>query len=305
MLKIEDLQAFTLVVDAGSFTAAAERMNVAKSAVSRRITDLERQLGAQLLQRSTRRLSLTATGTSFYERAVRILCDLEEAEQAVAQEHGQLSGVLRVTVPLSFGLAHLSPAITDFMRQHPKVEFDIQFNDRQVDLIQEGFDVAVRIGQLADSNLVARPIAPITQVLCASPHYLKMHGTPTAPEELQQHAFLAYSNIPDPHTLDYHDEHGQAGRVQLRIAHKANSGDFLRAAAIAGHGIVRQPTFIVYRAIEAGELVPLLKNYRWSEMHAYAVYPQTRHLSRRVRAFVDFLVERFAGVPYWDQCMAK
>jgi DNA-binding transcriptional LysR family regulator len=292
-------------VETGSITAAAERLEIAKSAVSRRLRDLEERLGVELFHRTTRKLTLTDTGQGFYERAVRILADLKEAELAVSQAHATLRGRLRVAVPLSFGLAHLSPAITAFMEAHPQVEFDLDFNDRQVDLLQEGFDVAIRIARLADSSLIARPLATIHSVVCASPAYLAAHGTPQTPDDLAHHACLVYSNTPDPHVWRYRDPKGERGSVKVPVHLRANNGDFLCAAAIAGQGVMIAPTFISYRAIEEGRLTPVLTQYQWPEVTAYAVYPPTRHLSQRVRAFVDHLVERFAGVPYWDEALER
>lgn len=301
MDHFEEIQAFVKVVEAGSISGAAERLQVAKSAVSRRLSELEGRLGAQLLRRTTRRLSLTDTGRGFYERCVGILGDLEEAELAVSQEHCALRGRLRVAVPLSFGLAHLGPAICEFARSNPDVEFDLDFNDRRVDLLQEGIDVAVRIARLADSTLIARRLCTIRYVICASPEYLDHHGTPKTPDELSGHRALVYSHDPDSANWPYRRPDGTEGQVKLSVHLRANNGDFLRDAAIGSQGIIREPSFIVYRAIEAGELIPLLGDYEWSSLDAYAVYPQTRHLSRRVRAFVDALVERFAGTPYWDR----
>ncbi len=299
MARLEDMQSFVRVVEAGSISAAAERMGIAKSAVSRRLSDLEGRLGVQLLRRTTRRLNLTDTGRSFYDRCVRILEDVEEAENAVSQEHGTLRGRLRVAVPLTFGLLHLGPAIRDFSRAHPQVEFDLDFNDRQVDLLAEGFDLALRIAELEDSSLIARRLASIRMLACASPDYLARAGTPQHPEELVEHACLTYSLLREPETWRYHHG-GQDGAVRVQSRLRANNGDFLRQAAEAGQGIVLQPTFITYRSLAEGRLVPILTECEWPGVPAYAVYPQTRHLSRRVRAFVDFLAERFAGVPYWE-----
>jgi DNA-binding transcriptional LysR family regulator len=292
-------------VEAGSISGAADRMGVAKSAVSRRLADLEQHLGVQLLRRTTRRMDITTTGRSLYERAVRLLADLQETELAVSTEHGALSGSLRVAAPLSFGLRHLSGAIEDFLRLHPDVQFDLDFNDRQVDILQESFDVAIRIAELDDSSLIARRIAPIHTTLIASPAYLERYGTPRTPAELERHHCLVYTNLPDPALWDYRDKNGEPGRVRVNAVLKANNGDFLRSMAAAGRGIAQEPTFICHEAIEHGELVPVLGDYRWRSVNAYAVYPQTRHLSQRVRAFVDFLAERFAGVPYWDRCLER
>jgi DNA-binding transcriptional LysR family regulator len=301
--RLEEMQTFVRVVEAGSISGAAERMNIAKSAVSRRLADLEQRLGVQLFRRTTRRMNLTDTGRSFYERCLRILADVEEAELAVSQEHAALRGKLRVAVPLSFGLLHLGPAINEFQQRHPEVEFDLDFNDRQVDLLAEGFDLGLRIAELSDSSLIARRLATIRHVVCASPDYLERHGQPRHPTELAGHACLVYSNLPDPGTWSFQDAEGRPGSVKVDVRLRANNGEFLSRAAVAGQGIIVLPSFIVYRSIERGELVPLLTEYRWDSINAYAVYPPTRHLSNRVRAFVDFLAERFAGLPYWDRCL--
>jgi DNA-binding transcriptional LysR family regulator len=304
MDRFADLQTFVRIVTSGSLSGAAEHLDVAKSAVSRRLAELEQRLGVQLVRRTTRRLSLTASGQAFYDRCVRILADLEEAEQDVLQAHAALRGRLRVALPLSFGLLHLAPAIQDFMALHPDVEFDLDFNDRQVDLLQEGFDVAIRIAQLPDSSLMARRIAPIHQVVCASPAYFARHGRPQHPAELAQHVCLAYSNLANPGTWSYQEPGGHSAAVKIPIRLKSNNGDFLTRAALAGQGIVMQPSFFVYQMLASGALMAVLTQFHWPEINAYALYPATRHLSTRVRAFVDFLAERFAGTPYWDRNLA-
>lgn len=302
MARLEDIQAFMRVVEAGSISAAAERLGIAKSAVSRRLSDLERHLGVQLLRRTTRRLNLTDTGRSFYERCQRILADLEEAEAAVSEAHGTLRGRLRVAAPLSFGLCHLGQAITEFMRLHPRVQFDLDFNDRQVDLLAEDIDVAIRISrQLEDSSLIARRLWTSRAVLCASPAYLRAHGAPTTPEELALHQGLVYGNTTDPTLWIFHDAAGREYRARVQERLRSNNGDFLHQAAVAGEGVLLSPSFIVHDSLRRGDLVPLLPGYAFSELHAYALYPPTRHLSQRVRAFVEFLAERYAGVPYWDR----
>lgn len=303
MDRFTNMQTFVSVVEAGSITHAADRMGIAKSAVSRRLAELEAHLAVQLFRRTTRRLSLTESGQSFYDRCVRVLADTEEAELAVSQEHGALRGKLRVAVPLSFGLLHLAPAINQFIEQHPLVEFDLDFNDRQVDLMQEGFDVAVRIAQLADSSLIARRLAPIRNVVCGSPAYFATHGIPSHPADLEKHVCLAYSNLTNPGSWAYQEPGGRSGTVKIPVKLKANNGDFLSRAAMAGQGLIMQPTFFVYEGITRGVLVSVLTDYTWPTLSAYAVYPPTRHLSTRVRAFVDFLAERFSGIPYWDRAM--
>ena len=301
MARFEELETFVRVVEAGGISAAAEHMGIAKSAVSRRISDLEARLGAQLFRRTTRRFTLTDAAQDFYRQCLRLLADLEDAEQAVTQSHGTLSGRLRVAVPLSFGLLHLGPAIDAFSLAHPQLSFDLDFNDRQVDLVAEGFDLALRIGELADSSLVARRLATMRIMVAASPAYLEQHGKPQTPRDLAQHTCMTYSNLPDPYAWTWLDAQGKAETVRVASGLQANNGDFLCQAAAAGHGITRQPTFILYRYIEAGTLVPILADYTWPAVNAWAVYPRTRHVSQRVRAFIDFLAERFAGVPYWDR----
>lgn len=303
MDRFADMRMFVAVVDAGSISGAAERLEVAKSAVSRRLTDLEARLGAELLHRTTRRLGLTDSGRAFFERAQRILADLEEAEQAVSQAHGAIRGRLKVALPLSFGLLHLAGLINEFLSRHPEVEFDLDFNDRQIDLMQEGFDLAIRIARLPDSSLIARKLAPIRHALCASPDYLARHGTPARADDLASHAGLVYSNLANPGLWSYVRPDGQPGSVQVPVKLRANNGDFLCRAAIAGQGVILHPTFYLSDAIRTGELVPLLTDHAWPELNAYALYPPTRHLSRRVRAFVDFLAEKLAGEPYWDRRM--
>ena len=301
MDRFEDLQAFVAVVEAGSFTAAAERLNTAKSAISRRVSALEERLGVQLLRRTTRVLNLTETGSSFYEHSARILADLNEAEAAVQQEHGELRGTLRVALPLSFGVRHMCTPITAFSMLHPKVEFDLDLNDRRIDLIEEGVDVAVRIGRLQDSSYIARRLFDMRSVICASPHYLSVNGEPQTPGELRHHRCLVYSNLPDPNKWTYLDRDDKKQTIEVKPIMSASSGDFLANAAAHGMGLVIQPTFIASESIRRGNLVPILTDYEWPVTPAYAIYPPTRHLSYRVRAFIDFLAERFSGTPRWDR----
>ena len=301
MHKFDDMRAFVAVVEAGSFTAAADRLDMAKSAVSRRISSLEARLGVQLLQRTTRQLNLTDTGRSFYERCARILADLDEAEAAIHQEHGELRGRLRVALPLSFGIRHMYRPISEFAATHPKVSFDLDLNDRRIDLIAEGIDLAVRIGRLADSTLIARRLFEARTVVCAAPAYLEQRGTPQTPDDLMEHDCLVYSNLPDPTKWVCTDREGVRHAIDVPVTMTASSGDFLCAAAQEGLGLVLQPTFIAGEFISRGELQPVLTDYQWPVTPAYAIYPPTRHLSYRVREFIDYLAEYFAGVPYWDR----
>lgn len=303
MDRFENMNAFVRVVEAGSISAAADRMDVAKSVVSRRLKELEEHLGVELFHRTTRQMNLTDSGRAFYQQSVRILADILEAEHATSQFHGALKGNLKVAVPLSFGLMHLGLAITAFLQTHPDIEFDLDFNDRQVDLLAEGFDLAIRIASLPDSSLIARRLAPIQAVMCASPAYLERMGTPQTPEQLVRHHCLVYNLISNFESWNLYDAAGQLIKTKITPYLKASNGEFLRDAAVDGLGIVLLPAFIVYREIERGALVPVLTGYRYTQLAAYAIYPQTRHLSQRVRAFVDFLSQRFEGVPYWDSCL--
>ena len=305
MDRFENLKTFIKVVDFGTISAAAERMGIAKSAVSRRISELEQHLGVQLFRRTTRQLTLTDSGKSLYDRATRILTDLEEAELAVSQQHGELAGAIKIAAPLSFGLLHLAPAFSEFMKAHPKVQLDLDFNDRHIDILQEGFDLAIRVTRLADSSFIARHLATINHIVCASPEYLKLYGTPQTPDALQQHRCLCYSNVHDSNIWHYQKQDGNQDQIKVPLVLNANNGDFLRQAAIAGLGIILEPTFIVYDAISKGQLVPILNDYQWPSIDAYAIYPHTRHLSQRVRVLVDFLVKRFEGTPYWDSAVKK
>ncbi len=305
MNRLENMQTFVRVVDTGGISAAADKLNVAKSAVSRRLKELETYLGVELFHRTTRKMNLTDTGRVYYHDCLRILDEILETELNVAQTHGTLQGNIKVALPSSFGLMHMGSAISEFLLNHPKIEFDLDFNDREVDLMQEGFDLAIRVTRLADSSLIARKIAPINNIICASPGYLAKHGSPELPDELIQHQCLVYSLLRDYEYWHLVNLDDQAIRVKLNPYIKASTGEFLLNAAIADHGITQLPMFIAYQALDQGKLVELFDDYKLPQLQAYAIYPHTRHLSQRVRSFVDFLVNRFAGVPYWDRCFLK
>ncbi len=305
MDRFENMETFIRVVEAGSISGAADRAETAKSAVSRRLKELEAHLGVELFHRTTRKMNLTDTGRAYYHQCVRILEDVLEAEQATSQAHGTLKGSLKVALPSTFGLMHMGPAISEFLLANPQIEFDIDFNDRTIDLMQEGFDLAIRIAKLPDSSLIARKLAPMHRVLCASPAYLKHNGTPQSPEEVINHQCVAYSLARDSNQWLFQNSEGEVEKVRINPHLKASSGEYLRCAAVDGLGIVQLPSFVVYKEIEQGALVPILSDYQRSSLNVYAIYPQTRHLSQRVRALVDFLVKRFEGVPYWDQCLQR
>lgn len=304
MDRFENMAIFNRVVEAGSISAAAESAGIAKSAVSRRLKELEAHLGVQLFQRTTRRINLTDTGRAFYQRSTRILEDVIEAEHATSQRHGTLKGRLKVALPSTFGYLHLGPAVSAFLTEHPGIEFELDFNERSVDLMQEGFDLAIRIAQLPDSSLIARRLAPVRHVMCASQAYLDEHGTPQSLEDLANHRCLVYSLSSEPDHWVFQTDNRETSKIKVTAYLKASSGEYLTQAAIDGLGIIQLPSFIVHRDIEQGRLVPVLSNHTRTDLHVYAIYPQTRHLSQRVRAFIDFLVKRFEDVPYWDQCLS-
>ncbi len=299
MDRFEEMQTFVRVVEAGSFSGAAQRLDIARSAVSRRLADLEGRLGVQLLNRTTRSLNLTDSGRHYYRRCQRLLADLEEAEQTVSSEHAAVRGTIRVAAPLSFSVSHLAPALEPFMKAYPEIQLELELDDRRVDVIAEGVDMAIRIGKLADSTLVARRLMPVRTLLCASPAYLAQHGEPQRPEELARHQGLSYSNIPEGQLWQFQQPDGSWMTVRVPTRLRANNGDLLVRAAIDGLGIVATPDFLCQQAMEKGLLRPVLTTFPLHEAAVYALYPAQRHLPRRVRLFLDYLVESFAGSPHW------
>lgn len=304
MDRLDDMLAFVKVVEQRGFGAAAIRLGVSKSVISRRVAALEDRLGARLLHRTTRQISLTEVGQAFYERCERLLADLAEAEQAVADLHGSLRGTLRISAPMSFGRLHLGAAIPAFLTRHPELTLDIDLNDRFVDLVEERYDLAVRIGRLRDSSLIARKLAPNRLVACASPDYLARHGEPLLPDDLTQHNCLIYAHTPLAEQWQFQVHgHWQSARVNGTL--RVNNGDMLCAAAVAGLGIAMLPTFIAGAALQEQTLKAVLLPYTVSDSAVYALYPHSRHLSPKVRAFVDFLAGRFAPEPYWDHALGQ
>jgi DNA-binding transcriptional LysR family regulator len=293
MDRFLEMQTFAAVVDAGSFVKAADALGTSKAAVSRHVGELEARLGVRLLQRTTRRLSLTDEGQVFHARCKELLASLDDAEVEISARRARASGLLRINVPYSFGIGHLAPLWGDFHALHPQVTIDLTLADRVVDLVDEGYDVAVRIAQLPNSTLVSKRLATTRVVLCASPDYLATHGAPRHPAELAQHATVSYSYLA---TRDEWHFDGPQGRVSVRTTPwmHTNNGDTCRAAALAGQGVILQPTFLVRDDIAAGRLVELLPEYRSLELGIYAVYPTRKHVLPKVRALIDFLAERFA-----------
>ncbi|WP_119965276.1 LysR family transcriptional regulator [Simplicispira lacusdiani] len=292
MDKFQEMRAFVAVVDAGSFVRAADALNLSKTAVSRLVGDLEERLGARLLQRTTRKLSLTAEGAVFHERCRQLLDGVAEAEAELSSQAGEAIGQLRLNVPVTFGLLHLAPLWPGFMALHPKVELDVTLSDRLVDLVDEGYDLAVRIARLQTSSLVSRQLTSTRLILCASPAYLQRHGTPAHPSELARHVVFAYSLLASGDQWTFE---GPDGPVSVKVAPRmrTNSGDTCCTAALQHQGIVLQPSFLVGAHLASGALVEILPQFRSHELGVYAVYPSRKHLTPKVRALIDFLVDAF------------
>jgi DNA-binding transcriptional LysR family regulator len=294
MDKFMEMRAFVAVVDSGSFVQAADALDLSKPTVSRLVSDLEQRLGVRLMQRTTRRLSLTEEGRAFYSRCKAVLSDVEVAEAEVSSQSVTVRGLIRVNVPVSFGLLELAARWPAFMDLYPEVELDITLADRIVDLVEEGYDLAVRIARLPNSSLVSRQLASTRMVLCASPDYLRQQGKPVHPAELADHAVLSYSLLA---TGDVWEFDGPEGKVAVKVspAMRTNSGDTCIAAARKGKGIVFQPSFMVGADLRSGALVEIMPRYRSVEFGIYAVYPSRQHVSPKVRALLDFLVRELSG----------
>lgn len=297
---LQGIEVFVAVVECGSFTAAADRLGLSKSAVSKQVTALEDRLGARLMNRTTRRLSLTEEGRAYHERCAAVLAELRDAELAVSRLSDTPRGTLRISAPMSFSIQHLAPALADFRARYPELHIDVTLNDRLVDVVDEGYDVAIRIAQLPDSSLIARRLATCRRITAASPHYLAEHGRPAHPRDLAGHHVLVYSYLQNPRELTYAED-GRPLVVNVNPAVTANNGDFLACMAASGHGILLSPSFILGEAIRAGHLVPILESYEADPIAIYAIYPHNRHLSAKVRLFIDFLATRYRDPPPWDE----
>ncbi|HSA88941.1 MAG TPA: LysR family transcriptional regulator [Burkholderiales bacterium] len=300
MDKLGAIQVFAQVVESGSFAKAADRLGLSTSATSRHVADLEAHLQTRLLNRTTRRVSLTESGRAFYERAVQLLADLEEAEQEAARAAVVPRGTIRLTTSVNFGVRHLGPAIAEFLARHAEVRFDVSLSDRVVDLVEEGFDLAVRIGPLGSENVVARKLGETRLVPCASPQYLAAHPAPKTPEDLAAHNCFTYEYVTPRNVWRFRDASGAERAVRIAGTLHSNNGDLLAEAAARGAGIVFEPAFIVGPDVRAGRLVPLLQEFTAPPMPIYAVYPSRKHLSAKVRTFVEFLVVRFADSQDWS-----
>ena len=294
MDRLQALRVFTQVVESVSFVKAAERLDLSTTAVSRYVAELEDHLHTRLLQRTTRRINLTETGRAFHERCVQILAELDEAEREAAQEAAEPRGTIRLTTSINFGTRQVTPAIALFLTRHPQVKFDVSLSDRIVDIIEEGFDLAIRIGGTGAQNLVARKLGETRLLACAAPAYLARHGTPAAPEDLVRHNCLTYEYaLRDAWT--FRDAKGRDRTVRVAGSLNSNNGDLNVAAAVQGVGITLEPDFIVGAELKNGTLVRVLESFEAPALPIYAVYPSRRFLPAKVRAFVDFLAERFTG----------
>ncbi|MEL6178850.1 MAG: LysR family transcriptional regulator [Myxococcota bacterium] len=294
MDRLEAIQTFVKIIDLGSFTAAADHLGFSKSHASKLIHGLEQHLGVGLLNRTTRQMSPTDAGRAFYQRCLIVLEELEEAERSVTQLHQSPRGILRMTAPMSWGYRHLAPILGRFMSRYPELEVELQLTDRMVDMVDEGFDMAIRIGELEPSSLMARRLAPVQRVVCASPEYVERHGRPTHPDELRNHACLLYTlqNTGERWRFQ-HIETQRESQVAVSGPLRTNSGETLEMLATQGIGIALLPDFLIADQVRQGRLEVLLTE--WSNWNAsiWVLYPPNRHLSAKVRMFIDTLVEAF------------
>lgn len=290
MDRFLEMRVFAAVVDAGSFVGASDTIEMSKPAVSRYVQDLEARLGVRLLQRTTRKLSLTEEGAVFYARCKDLLDDVEEAEAEITSRSGEASGLLKINAPVSFGITHLAPLWAEFMTRNPKVTLDVTLSDRVVDLVDEGFDVAVRIARMPNSSLISRKLASTRMIVCASAAYVRKHGPIDHPADLADHTVMAYSLFSAGDSWEFE---GPQGNIAVKVTPRlhTNSGDTCRAVALQHLGIIFQPSFLVGAELKSGALVQVLAQYLSPVLGIYAVYPTRKHLSPKVRLLIDFLVE--------------
>jgi DNA-binding transcriptional LysR family regulator len=301
--SIQQMAVFTRIVATGSLSSAARDLGVSPAIVSRTLAALETRLGVRLLNRTTRRLNLTDEGAKYHEACGRILAEIEEADSAVAARRAEPQGVLRVALHASFAHKHVAPLIPDFTRRYPRIKLALSLSDRTVNVIDEGFDLAIQIAQLEDSSLAARKLAPNRRVVCASPKYLAAHGTPRVPEDLAAHNCIMVMPHGDfSSTWEYRDPRGNPGSVRVTGKLASDSWEVMREWAVSGMGIAIKSTWDVRRHLEDGSLVALCPGYTFGpEVAIYAVYPHRRHLPAKTRVFIDFLADSFGPEPYWDQ----
>lgn len=300
MSELDDIRSFIAVVEAGGFGRAAQSLGLAKSIVSRRVSRLEAELGTRLLSRTTRGVSATEAGLEFKARSERVLAELEEAREAVAQQAGGVAGRLRLAMPLTFGNRHVAPVLGELAQLYPRLEIDVQASDRYVDLIGERFDAAIRIGSLKDSSLIARRIAAVYGIVVGSPDYFARHGRPQAPNDLVRHDCLLYTGTQEQDWVFRIGKRWVPIRPRGRM--RSDSGDTLLSWAAAGLGLAVLPTFIVSDALRSGAVEPILLDYPMPTRALYVVRPPGPYVPGKVRVLIDLLVARFGGTPYWDPC---
>lgn len=301
MDRLRALEVFVEVVKRDGFARAAEALDTSPANVTRYISDLEAHLQTRLLNRSSRKMSLTSSGEALFERAKSILDEVAEAEAIASSATLQPHGVLRINAPVSFGLLHLAPLWAKFMRKYPDVRLDVALIDRVVDIVEEGYDMAIRISRGGSSTHVARKLATSHNILCAAPDYIARHGVPLHPADLLRHACIGYSYSATADEWQMLDAGGQPHAVKVQCVMHTNNGDTARAAALDGLGVIWQPTFLVGADLRAGRLQRVLPDYHMNDIDILAVYPSRRHLSAKVRVMIDFLVEEFDGVAPWDR----
>jgi len=302
--SLTDVAVFVQVVSDGSFTKAAARLRLSRSVVSKYLARLEGRLGARLLNRTTRRLSLTEAGRIFYERSRRGLQDIDDAAAEVSRLRETPSGVLRINAPMSFGILHIAPALPEFLARHPGVTVEMNLDDRKIDVIEEGFDVSVRITEMPDSSLISRRLAPCRHVIVASPAYLARRGTPRTPEDLRTHNIVSFSYQTSADEWHFRAPDGQSVSVPVSGSIRMNNSLALREAVLCGVGIARMPTFVAHEDLRKKRLVRLLPGHQTFEVSIYVVYSDRRHLLPKVRAFIDFMAARIETLPYWDRAHA-
>jgi len=298
MSRFDDLEVFAKVVVVGSMSAAAREMGLSPAVISKRMQRLEERLGTRLLNRTTRQISLTESGQGFYERVVAILAGVEEAEAFVARRNSLARGVLKISAPTSFGRMHIAPHLVKFMRANPELQINLELSDTYVDIVSGGFDLAIRIGELPDSTLVARKLAPVRRILCATPKYLEKSGVPKTLEDLENHTLIP------PHFSGPWRLEGDEGQITYRPAStlQTNSSEVVRETLIAGFGIALRSTWDISEELKSGQLKRVLHRYSSSKgLGIYAVYPTRNFLPAKVRLFIDYLAELFGPTPYWDK----
>ena len=300
MDRIDAMRTFVAVVNEGSFSKAATTTQLSPQLVSKYIAKLEEQLHTRLLNRTTRKVSVTEAGSQYFIHAQQILLSIDEMEAQLGGLQQLPKGILRISAPVSFALKHMAKLVTDFQSRYPSVTVDLQLSDRKVDIVEEGFDVALRIGQLESSSLIAKKIAPIRVVLCASPDYLNIHGTPKRLEDLEAHRYLHYSYM-NIDTKGQVFKYLKAKQLKESSVFRSNNGDVLVEAAIEGAGLVLQPTFIASKALNAGKLVIVLPEYEPTPIGLYAIYAHRKLLPHKIRCFIDFMADYYGTPPYWDE----